>query len=131
MILALGATTCFLFQKKWLVGDKLSLSALLVELLMWHSCMSRELPSGSCKHKVYRCIKVPEERIEVDEVNLKSDLSFEHEPARIVDVKDRETRNRTVRTYKVIWSHDGDERDATWETEEYLKAYPIFYKKWY
>ena len=48
----------------------------------------------------------------------------------IVDTKERVTRNRVVKTYKVVWS-DHDDRDATWETEYYLKTvYPRFHKKW-
>jgi hypothetical protein len=76
-------------------------------------------------------LKVPEESIRIEDVRLQPDLTYEYEPARIVECKERETRNRIVKTYKVVWSHDGDERDATWETEDYLKAYPSFFKKWY
>ena len=48
----------------------------------------------------------------------------------IVDTKERVTRNRVVKTYKVVWSHH-DDRDATWETEDYLKTvYAKFHKKW-
>ena len=48
----------------------------------------------------------------------------------IVDTKERVTRNRVVKTYKVVWSHH-DDRDATWEIEDYLKTvYPKFHKKW-
>jgi len=48
----------------------------------------------------------------------------------IIDTKERVTRNRIVKTYKVVWSHHND-RDATWEPEDYLKTvYPKFHKKW-
>jgi len=47
----------------------------------------------------------------------------------IVDTKERVTRNRVVKTYKVMWSYH-DDRDANWETEDYLKTgYPKFHKK--
>jgi len=48
----------------------------------------------------------------------------------IVDTKEWVTQNRVVKTYKVVWSHH-DNRDATWENEDYLKTvYPKFHKKW-
>jgi hypothetical protein len=48
---------------------------------------------------------------------------------RVLDTKDRITRNSTVKTYKVLWSHH-DEHDATWETNAYLReVYLDFYQK--
>jgi hypothetical protein len=48
-----------------------------------------------------------------------------------MDVKDRVTRNKVVRTYKIQWSHHND-GDATWETEDYLQdVYKDFYNKWF
>jgi hypothetical protein len=44
-----------------------------------------------------------------------------------MDTKDRITRNSTIKTYKLLWSHH-DERDATWETDAYLgEVYLDFY----
>ena len=78
-----------------------------------------------------KCLRVPEERIEAEEVRVESDLNYSEQPVRIVDSKERVTRNRVVKTYKVIWSHH-DDRDATWETDEYLKTvYPSFHEKWF
>ena len=31
------------------------------------------------------------------------------------------TRSRVVKFYKVMWSNQGSERDATWEREDYLR----------
>ena len=77
-----------------------------------------------------KCLKVPEERIEPRAIKIKADLEYKDQPVGIVDTKERVTRNRVVKTYKVVWSHH-DDRDATWETEDYLKAvYPKIHKKW-
>ena len=54
------------------------------------------------------------------EVRLGVDLVYEEKPVAILDRKERETRNRVVKFYKVLWSNHGEE-DATWETEDYLK----------
>jgi hypothetical protein len=45
-------------------------------------------------------------------VSIESDLVYEEQPVRIVDSKERATRNRVVKTYKVVWSHH-DDNDAT------------------
>jgi len=47
-------------------------------------------------------------------------------------MRERVTRNRVVKFYKVMWSNQGSESDAMWEREDYLKdVYPTFYSKWY
>jgi len=75
-----------------------------------------------------KCLRVPEERVEVRDINLKSDLVYEEKPVAVVDCKERVTRNRVVMFYKVLWSDHGEE-DATWETEDYLKeVYKTFFE---
>ena len=68
-----------------------------------------------------KCLKVPEQRIEPQGIKIKADLEYKEQPVGIID-----TRYRVVKTYKVVWSHH-DDRDATWETEDYLKT---VYPKW-
>jgi len=70
-----------------------------------------------------KCLKVPEQRIEPRGIKIKADLDYKEQPVGIIDTKERVTRNRVVKTYKVVWSHH-DDRDATWETEDYLKTVP-------
>jgi hypothetical protein len=78
-----------------------------------------------------KCLRVPEERIEPRGIKLKSDLVYREQPVRVLDSKERATRNNVVKTYKIQWSHH-DEGDATWEMGEYLqKAYEDFYNKWF
>ena len=77
-----------------------------------------------------KCLKVPEQRIEPRGIKIKAHLEYKEQPVGIVDTKERVTRNRVVKTYKVVWSHL-DDTDAIWETEDYLKTlYPKFHKKW-
>ena len=79
-----------------------------------------------------KCLRVPEERVSLQDVKLRSDLSYEERPVRVIDTRERVTRNRVVKFYKVMWSNQGSESDATWEREDYLKdVYPTFYSKWY
>ena len=68
-----------------------------------------------------KCLRVLEERV-------KSDLLYEEKPVAVLDRKERVTRNRVVKFYKVFWSNHGEE-DATWETEDYLKeVYKTFFE---
>jgi len=77
-----------------------------------------------------KCLKVLEQRIEPRGIKLKADLEYKEQPVGIIDTKEQVTRNRVVKTYRVVWSHH-DDRDATWETKDYLKTvYPKFHKKW-
>ena len=52
----------------------------------------------------------------------------EEKPVAVLDHKERVTRNRVVKFYKVLWSNHGEE-DATWETDDYLKeVYKTFFE---
>jgi hypothetical protein len=77
-----------------------------------------------------KCLRVPEERIEPQGIQIKSDLEYREQPVRVLNTKDRVTRNKVVRTYKIQWSHN-DDGDTTWKTGEYLQnAYKDIYNKW-
>ena len=79
-----------------------------------------------------KCLRVPKEKISLRNIKLKLDLSYEERPVRVIDTRERVTWNHVVKFYKVMWSNQGSERDATWEGEDYLKdVYPTFYSKWY
>ena len=77
-----------------------------------------------------KCLRVPVERIETGGLKLRSDLSYEEMPVQVLDVKERVTRGRVIKLFRVLWNHRS-ERDATWEREDYLQVtYPSFYEKW-
>jgi len=78
-----------------------------------------------------KCLRVPEERVETGGLKLQSDLSFEETPVQVLDVKERVTRGRVIKLFRVLWNLQS-ERDASWEREDYLQVtYPSFYEKWY
>jgi len=78
-----------------------------------------------------KCLRIPEERVETGGLKLQSDLSYEEKLVQVLDVKERVTRGRVIKLYRVLWNHQS-EIDATWEREDYLQAiYPSFYEKWY
>ncbi|WVZ75503.1 hypothetical protein U9M48_023549 [Paspalum notatum var. saurae] len=58
--------------------------------------------------------------------DIEPDLTYEEQPIKILDQKQRSTRRRTINFYKVQWSNHFEE-EATWEQEEFLQTkYPGF-----
>ena len=76
-----------------------------------------------------KCLRVPEERVKTGGLKLQSDLSFEAKPMQVLDVKERVTRGKVIKRFRVLWNRQR-ERDATWERKDYLQVtYPSFYEK--
>jgi hypothetical protein len=79
-----------------------------------------------------KCLRVPEERVPLGDIKLESDLTYEENIVRVIDTRERVTRSHVVKWYKVMWSNQGSESDATWEREHYLcDGYKEFYQQWY
>jgi hypothetical protein len=73
-----------------------------------------------------KCLRVLDQNIEVMDVTLEPYLTYSEHPIRILDQKDRVTRRRVLKFYKIQWNqHTEDE--ATWETQDFLeKKFPGF-----
>src|SRR6185312_14253335 len=87
-----------------------------------------ELPAQlSAVHNIFhvsqlrKCLRVPTKIIEMENVQLEPDLVYPEHPVKIVDYKTWVTRNQVSKFYKVQWSNHS-EREATWETEEFVWA---------
>jgi hypothetical protein len=66
------------------------------------------------------------------DIKLESDLTYEEKPVQVIDTRERVTRSRVVKWYKVMWSYQDSESDAMWEREDYLReSYMEFYQQWY
>ncbi|WVZ97391.1 LOW QUALITY PROTEIN: hypothetical protein U9M48_042933 [Paspalum notatum var. saurae] len=65
-----------------------------------------------------KCLRVPEEVIDMSQIQIEPDLTYEERPIKILDQKQRSTR-RTINFYKLS-NHSKEE--ATWEQEEYLQT---------
>jgi hypothetical protein len=75
-----------------------------------------------------KCIKVPTEILEPQAIKIEPDLSYVEQAIQILDTKERTTRRRKIKMYKILWDHHTEE-EATWETEDYLqKNFPEFLK---
>ncbi|WVZ84310.1 hypothetical protein U9M48_031357 [Paspalum notatum var. saurae] len=70
---------------------------------------------------VHDCLRVPKEIVDTSQIQIEPDLTYEECPIKILDQKQRTTRRRTIKFYKVQWSNYSEE-EATWEQEEYLQT---------
>ena len=68
-----------------------------------------------------KCLRVPEEQLPLDELNVEDDLTYIEYPTRIIETAERITRNKLIKMCKVQWSHHSED-EATWEREDELKA---------
>ena len=69
-------------------------------------------------------MRFPDEAMEIEGHPLQPNLSYIEHPIKILDEKERVTRNGVVKFYKVQWQNHSED-EATWKQEGYiLKHYP-------
>jgi hypothetical protein len=66
-----------------------------------------------------KCLRVLDQTIEVMDVALEPDLTYLEHPIRVLDQKDRTTRRKTLKFYKIQWNQRTED-EATWETQAFL-----------
>ena len=75
-----------------------------------------------------KCLKVPDEPVSHEELELQADLTYVEKPAKILAEIWKQLRNRAIKYCKVKWKHH-PEREATWEKEDDLReAYPELFR---
>jgi hypothetical protein len=52
---------------------------------------------------------------------LEVDLTYPKHPIKVMDKKERVTRRKIIKFYKVQWSHHTEE-EATWESDDFLRS---------
>jgi hypothetical protein len=73
-----------------------------------------------------KCIKVPKKIVETRAIEIEPNLSNTEQPIQILDTKERITRRRKIKMYRILWDHHTEE-EATWEIESYLQRnFPNF-----
>jgi hypothetical protein len=71
-----------------------------------------------------KCLRVPEEQLPMEYLDLGGDLTYSERPIKILDRAKWVTHNKVIKMCKVHWSHHTED-EATWEHEEELRAdYP-------
>jgi hypothetical protein len=68
-----------------------------------------------------KCLRVPEEQLPLEELNVQDDLTYMEQPVKILDTLERITRSKRIRMCKVQWSHHAED-EATWEREDELQV---------
>ncbi|KAM1675098.1 hypothetical protein ACFX2K_041085 [Malus domestica] len=73
-------------------------------------------------------ISDPSRVISPQPLEINSDFTYDDELVTLLDWKDKELRNKTVRLVKVLWRNHSVE-EATWETDDRMREmYPrLFY----
>jgi len=57
-----------------------------------------------------KCLRVPQERVETGGRKLQSNLPYEEKPVQVLDVKERVTRGRVIKLYRVLLNHQSCHR---------------------
>jgi hypothetical protein len=52
-----------------------------------------------------KCIKVPTEVLESQAIEIEPDLAYVEQPLQILDTKERVTRRKKIKVYKILWDH--------------------------
>ena len=77
-----------------------------------------------------KCLRVPDEHIPVDMLDLQESLEYKEHPTQILATDTKETRSKTTPMCKVQWSNH-TEREATWEKESDLRLhYPYLFERY-
>jgi hypothetical protein len=66
-----------------------------------------------------KCLKAPVDIVLPEVTPLEADLSYPKHPIKILDQKDRVTRCKTIKFFKIQCSNHSEE-EATWESEDFL-----------
>jgi hypothetical protein len=92
-------------------------------------------PHMSAIHDVFhvsqlkKCIRLPTEVLSEPDLEIEPDLSYQEHPVKVLDQKERSTRAKSIKMYKIQWSNHSEE-EATWETKDFLCShYPDFLHK--
>ena len=84
-------------------------------------------PSLSSVHEVFHVSMLrkytsdPAHIVDLGEIIVDTDGTFEEGPVRIMDIQDQVLRRKTVWLVKVLWQHRGVEEE-TWESEDTMRS---------
>jgi hypothetical protein len=79
--------------------------------------------------QLQKCVCIPTEVLSEPEIEMEPDLSYQEHLVKVLDQKERSTRERSIRMYKIQWSNHSEE-ETTWETEDFLRSrFPDFLLK--
>jgi hypothetical protein len=56
-----------------------------------------------------KCLRVPEEQLPLEELNVQDDLTYTEHPVKILDTTERMTRSKRIWKCRVQWSHNAED----------------------
>jgi hypothetical protein len=68
-----------------------------------------------------KCLKAPVDIVLPEVTPLEADLSYPEHPIKVLDQKDRVTRRKIIKFFKIQWGSHSEE-EATWENEDFLRS---------
>jgi hypothetical protein len=68
-----------------------------------------------------KCLKAPVDVVLPEVTPLEVDLSYPEHPVKILNQKDRVTRRKIIKFFKIQWSNHSEE-EATWESDDFLRS---------
>jgi hypothetical protein len=69
-----------------------------------------------------KCLKAPVDVVLPEVTLLEADLSYPDHPIKVLDQKDRVTRHKIIKFFKIQWSNHFEE-EATWESKDFLHSH--------
>jgi hypothetical protein len=66
-----------------------------------------------------KCLKAPVDVVLPEVTPIEDDLSYPEHLIKVLDQKDRVTRHKTIKFFKIQWSNHSEE-EATWKSEAFL-----------
>jgi hypothetical protein len=69
-----------------------------------------------------KCLKAPVDVVLPKVTPLEADLSYPEHSIKVLDHKDRVTRRKTFKFFKIQWSNHSEE-EATWESEDLHRSH--------
>jgi hypothetical protein len=69
-----------------------------------------------------KCLKAPVDVVLPEVTPLEVDLSYPKYPIKVLDQKDRVTRRKTIKFFKIQWSNHSEE-EVSWESEDFLRSH--------
>jgi hypothetical protein len=70
-----------------------------------------------------KCLRVPEEQLLTEELDLGGDLTYSERPVKILDFVELVTRSKVIKMCKVQWGHHTED-EATWDSHTVRANYP-------
>jgi hypothetical protein len=71
-----------------------------------------------------KCLRVPEEQLPMEELDLGGDLIYSERSIKILDTAERVTRNKVIKMCKVQWSHHTEDVHEEELRADYPELFP-------